>query len=366
MVYTRKFKHPKEELLAEGKKIIATDRDSKFLFRVTMVNLILSGIKPSELSNYCGVDERTLSGWVAKVDNDGFESLRAVKQTGRPSKLSNEQKEKIKGVIQEDPSVYGYTNWDGPSLSDFISKEFDVEYSIRACQKLFHELGFSLIRPQTYPSLNEPDEDAREAFKERVAEVFSDPSTILVFQDEVHFSIQSTITRGWAPKGSEPKVKSYPGRKNASYSGFVVPETGQLWVDRPDWFNFETTVASLRGFLTECPPEEGRRYCIVMDNAPWHKKARRLFRENKDGEFDDILEKAEFLFLPPYSPDLNPIEQVWRITRRMKTHNRFFRSLEVLKDAVDGFFDELSGPNDLLRTLCTFHWMRGPEGLISS
>ena len=104
----------------------------------------------------------------------------------------------------------------------------------------------------------------------------------------------------------------------------------------------------------------------MMDNAPWHKKARRLFRENKDGEFDDILEKAEFLFLPPYSPDLNPIEQVWRITRKKKTHNRFFRSLEVLKDAVDGFFDELSGPNDLLRTLCTFHWMRGPEGLISS
>ena len=121
MVYTRKFKHPEEELLAEGKKIIATDRDSKFLFRVTMVNLILSGIKPSELSNYCGVDERTLSGWVAKADNDGFESLRAVKQTGRPSKLSDEQKEKIKGVIKEDPSIYGYTNWDGSSLSDFIS-----------------------------------------------------------------------------------------------------------------------------------------------------------------------------------------------------------------------------------------------------
>ena len=72
-------------------------------------------------------------------------------------------------------------------------------------------------------------------------------------------------------------------------------------------------------------------------------------------QFDDILEKAEFLFLPPYSPDLNPIEQVWRITRKKKTHNRFFRCLEVLKDAVDGFFDELSGPNDLLRTLCTFH-----------
>lgn len=366
MVYTRKFKHPKEELLEEGKRIIATDRDTKYLFRVTMVNLILSGIKPSELSNYCGVEERTLSGWVAKADDEGFESLRAVKQKGRPPKLSDEQKEKIKNAVKKDPSECGYSNWDGPSLSDFILKEFGVEYSVRASQKLFHELGFSLVRPQTYPSLNEPDEEAREAFKEKVAEVFDDPSKILAFQDEVHFSIQSTITRDWVVKGSEPKVKSYPGRKNASYSGFVIPSTGQLWVDRPDWFNFETTLASIRGFLTTCPPAEGKKYCIVMDNAPWHKKARRLFRENENGEFDDILEKAEFLFLPPYSPDLNPIEQVWRITRKKKTHNRFFRCLEVLKETVDGFFDGLSKPNEMLRSLCTFHWMRGPVEAASS
>ncbi len=366
MVYTRKFKHPKEDLLAEGMKIIRSDRDSKYAFRVSMVNLILSGMKPSELASYCGVEERTLSGWVAKVDDTGFESLRAVKQTGRPAKLSDEQKEKIKSVVEKDPNEYGYTNWDGPTLSDFISREFDVEYSVRASQKLLHKLGFSLIRPQTYPSLNEPNEESRTAFKEKVAEVFNDPSKILVFQDEVHFSIQSTITRGWSVKGSEPKVKSYPGRKNVSYSGFVIPSTGQLWVDRPDWFNFETTIASIRGFLEACPPEEGKKYYIVMDNAPWHKKVRRLFRENADGEFDDILERAEFLSMPPYSPDLNPIEQVWRITRKKKTHNRFFRCLEVLKATVDGFFEALSGPNDMLRAPCTFHWMRGSGSTPSS
>ncbi len=189
MVYYRKFKHPKEELLEEGKKIVSTDRDSKFLFRVAMVNLMLSGILPSELSKYCGVEERTLSGWVAKVDKDGFETLRATKQSGRPSKLNSEQKEKIKIAIEKDPSEYGYTNWDGPSLSDYISKEFDVEYSVRACQKLMHELGFALIRPQTYPSLNESDDVVRKIFKEEVAKRFGDPDRIVVFQDEVHFSI---------------------------------------------------------------------------------------------------------------------------------------------------------------------------------
>ena len=261
MVYRRKFKHSKEELLEEGKKIIATDRDTKFLFRVTMVNLVLSGMTSSELSNYCGVDERTISGWVAKVDDDGFDSLRAVKQTGRPSKLSNDQKEKIKCAILKDPSIYGYSNWDGPSLSNFIQREFDVKFSVRACQKLMHELGFSLIRPQTYPSLGESDDDARDAFKKEITAAFNDPLKILVFQDEVHFTIQTTITRKWALKGSEPKVKSYPGRKNVSYSGFIINETGQLWVDKPEWFNFETVIASLRKFLSACPPAGGKKYC---------------------------------------------------------------------------------------------------------
>lgn len=115
--------------------------------------------------------------------------------------------EKIKDAVKKDTSEYGYSNWDGPSLSDFISKEFGVGYSVRASQKLFHELGFSLVWPHTYPTLNEPDEEAQEAFKEKFAEVLNDPSKILAFQDEVHYSIQSKITRDWVLKGSEPKVK---------------------------------------------------------------------------------------------------------------------------------------------------------------
>lgn len=189
--------------------------------------------------------------------------------------------------------------------------------------------------------------------------MFNDPSKILVFQDEAHFSIRATVTRKWALIGSEPKVESYPRRKNASYRGFVIPKTGQLWVEKPDRFDFKTTIDCFRGFLAACPPTNGRKHCIVLDNAPWHKKARRLITENVDGEFDDISDKAEFIFLPPDSPVLNPIEQVWRITRRKRTHNKFLGNLETLRNTVEGFFDELSGPNGMLRNLCTFSWIDG-------
>lgn len=86
--------------------------------------------------------------------------------------------------------------------------------------------GISLIRPQTYPSLGNPDNEARDAFK-KLTEINQDPSIIPVFQDEVHFQEQTSITRTWAKKGSEPKVMSKPGRKKCSCSGFVIPETGE-------------------------------------------------------------------------------------------------------------------------------------------
>lgn len=175
---------------------------------------------------------------------------------------------------------------------------------------------------------------------------------ILVFQDEVHFQIQTTITSAWHKKGSKPKVKSFPGRSKVSYSGFIIPDTGKLFTDSPAVFNYETTIASIRAFLNSSPVQKGKKYVIVMDNAPWHKKAYRLIVTEQKAEYSDIRESAEFLLLPPYSPDLNPIEQVWRITRRENTHNVFFSSIDVLKATVDSAFQHWSAPNSKLRSLC--------------
>ena len=149
-------------------------------------------------------------------------------------------------------------------------------------------------------------------------------------------------------------MKSFPGRFKTSYSGFVIPETGELFVSKPEKFNYATTIDSIRDFILQHPAPEGKKYAIVMDNAPWHKKTMRLVETEAQPEYADILESVTFIRLPPYSPDLNPIEQVWRITRRENTHNRFFSGVDVLEDTVDGAFAAWAEPNDQLRTLCSF------------
>ena len=66
----------------------------------------------------------------------------------------------------DDPKAYGYNVWDGPALSDYIKKTFGVRLCVRQCQRLFHNLGFSLVRPQTFPSKDKDGlDEERKAFK---------------------------------------------------------------------------------------------------------------------------------------------------------------------------------------------------------
>ncbi len=168
----------------------------------------------------------------------------------------------------------------------------------------------------------------------------TDESCSLVFQDEVHFQVTTSVTRKWAPKGSKPKIGSAPGKKNVLYSGYVVPETGELITTKPSWFNYETVIQSYRDFMDDYPIEDGKKTCIIIDNSPWHKKAYRLIQEETLDEYSDISEKIELIKLPPYSPDLNPIEQCRRITRRDITHNTYFSNKVVLQETLDDYFTQ--------------------------
>ena len=162
----RKYKTNPSQLLAEGQQIVNSTTDAKYRHKVEMVNLVLSGLTPSYLSRYCGDSKRTITLWVKIADEQGFDALKVKKQTGRPPKLTSEQIAEIRKVLEEDDSKkYGYNVWDGPSLSAYIEKTYTVKLCVRQCQRLFHALGFSLVRPQTFPSRGEQNEQERAEYK---------------------------------------------------------------------------------------------------------------------------------------------------------------------------------------------------------
>lgn len=166
------------------------------------------------------------------------------------------------------------------------------------------------------------------------------------------------VSRGWYPTGSIPIVGSAPGKSGVSLSGFVSIKTGETFITNPDHFTWESTIAAIRSFLAKYKCRRGHRIYMILDNASWHVKAKRLIRDENNKEYADIREKVTFLDIPPYSPDLNPIEQLWRKARHEVTHNRFFKCLADLKAALASFFSKFIAPNEEIASLCRFDFSK--------
>ena len=161
----RKYNTDPDLLLAQGKAIMSSSDESRYHFRVFAVNMVLSGFPASKIGEMAGVSKMAVSGWVKTADEQGFEALRSKSHSGRPCRLTDSQKAEIDKVLQEDPSDHGFKVWDGPSLSSYIKDTFHIDMCVRQCQRLFHELGYSRIRPQPYPSKGNEETDERIAFK---------------------------------------------------------------------------------------------------------------------------------------------------------------------------------------------------------
>lgn len=147
-----------------------------------------------------------------------------------------------------------------------------------------------------------------------------------------------------APEIKDPVVMHAPTRKSVACFGAVSLASGKFVHAMSPKFDAQTFLAFLKKLLRH--RTRGKKMVIVLDNARYHHAvllAPFLRRHRK------VL---SLLFLPPYSPQLAPIERVWKLTRRLATHNRFFASLDQLLDAVALCFSRWRKPNSILRRLC--------------
>ena len=147
-----------------------------------------------------------------------------------------------------------------------------------------------------------------------------------------------------APEVRDPVLMHAPTRKSVACFGAVSLSTGRfVWQVCPV-FNAETFVSFLRRLLRH--RRRGKRIVVVLDNAKYHhaNMLKPLLRKHR--------RDLTLLFLPPYSPQLAPIERVWKLTRRLALHNRYFATLAEVLSAVEACFRHWIGPNEVLRRLC--------------
>lgn len=165
--------------------------------------------------------------------------------------------------------------------------------------------------------------------------------------DEVHFQQYGSRCRMWIPpENKDPVVLHHPTRRSVGYFGAVRLRDGKFVYRREmDKFNAKSFWDFLKQ-LRSVSCQARRRVVVIVDNAKYHHA--RLHKAWREG----CADRFTLEFLPPYSPDLNPIERVWKLTRRMCLHNRYFPELAGIIETVEGCFSHWKSGDDTLRRLC--------------
>lgn len=146
------------------------------------------------------------------------------------------------------------------------------------------------------------------------------------------------------PEDKDPVVRHAPTRRSVALFGGVNVKTGRLVTMMTPLFDASSFEAFLRILVRHC--RRGRRMVVVLDNARYHHAqclGDFLWRRRGRLRLD---------YLPPYSPDLNPIERVWKLLRRLRTHNQYFETLDDLMAAVAEQLYIWRAPNSTLAKLC--------------
>ena len=146
------------------------------------------------------------------------------------------------------------------------------------------------------------------------------------------------------PEIKDPVLLHAPTRKSVACFGAVSLRTGTFVRSMCATFNAATFETFLKTLLRH--RSRDTRMVLVLDNARYHHAVllKPLLRKYRAG--------LALLLLPPYSPQLAPVERVWKLARRMATHNRFFATLDDVLTAVSTCFNRWRKPNSVLRRLC--------------
>ena len=260
-------------------------------------------------------DPRTVQRWVRTFEAEGFEGLRDGDRSGRPPSLTAEQLVSLGRDLRRPLGEFGLGGhlWDGPLLSGHLRRAYGVALGVRQCQRLFRRLGFRLRKSR--PVLERADPEPGEACK-KLHELAARGDVELWSQDECHFQQHGTRCRVWVPPEERDPVVTHAA----------------------------TFLAFLKVLLRR--RSRKRRMVVVLDNARYHHA--NLLESYLHRHRGNL----ELLFLPPYSPHLAPVERVWKLPRRLATHNRHFGTLDELSAAVESCFQNWNKPNPVLQRLC--------------
>jgi transposase len=246
-----------------------------------------------------GVSVKTLNLWIKNFNSSGIDGLIDLSRQGRPRKIAPDENERLKDIIKN-PEKAGEVHWTGKKFHGFLRENLGTEIGYSTVMRWRHEENFRLKVPQSWP--DRQNEELRIAFVDRVKTWLYDKNIDIWYQDESGFEGDPRPRRRWAQKGEKCKITKNGDHIRMNVSGLVNPRTGEFYAlefTHSDRETFQTFLDHANLDVALNRP----RNIMICDNASWHKS-----KSLNWGRFEPI-------YLPPYSPDLNPIERLWLLLK---------------------------------------------------
>ncbi|MFU2154706.1 IS630 family transposase, partial [Paenibacillus larvae] len=292
--------------------------------RYQALYLHLKGKSVKEIAETLNRSAETVKNYIQAYETGGLAALQMKYSPGAPAGLSAEQQEKLKQtIIHSLPHEVGFTarhNWTLKIIAAFIEREFGHRYSLRGVSKIMHPQGLSYTKP-TY-TLAAADPEKQRQFSEHtfpeLKKLLNDEIDHLLFEDESMIRDYQAIQKTWFLRGKQHVIRTTGKHRGVKLLATVDYATGQIVWQEDEQYTAETFLNFLQKVISKYP--DGK-IVMVLDNARiHHAKLLHPFLEEMNG-------RLELVFLPPYSPQLNIVEGLWKWLKSDVINNVFFHTV---------------------------------------
>ncbi|MDP4025979.1 IS630 family transposase [Methylobacterium sp. NEAU 140] len=340
------------DLTAEDlRRAARSSKDAAQARRCLAIASVLDGSTRTAAAENAGMQRQTLRDWVHRYNADGVAGLLDRSRPARPGLLSAAQRAEFDTIVETGPDVAvdGVVRWRRIDLKRVIEARFGVVMAERTVGDLLRARGFRhvSVRPR-HPN---GDEAAQEAFKRPFAAqatqvIPEDARTKPVeiwFQDEARIGQKGTLAYVWARRGTRPRAVQDTRYTSAYLFGAVCPQRGVgagLVMPRADTEGLNAHLAEIARSVMP-----GAHAVLVLDGAGWHTSSALVVPGN-----------ISLLMLPPYAPELNPVEMIWQYLRRNKLAHRLYDTYDAIVEACCKAWNWLIATPDTITAIASRTW----------
>jgi len=282
--------------LEELKILIRKEKNWYIHERLLFIHQLYLGDSVAQACERLCIAEQTGYNWLDSWNKDGYHKLAPEFGGGAPPKLTDEQKDKVKGKLKEKG------NWLTSEVRAMIRQSFNVTYSDRHIKRMLNGFGMHYAKP--YQHDYRKPENAEQKLAQSIEAALSDiaGNAVVGFFDEARPQTTDNRQRFWS--FNKPTIRKNTERLKANTFGFY-PVNGKEVVE----FMGRSKIQNVCEFFLDIKNRNpGRHIVIFLDNFQSHvSNATKQFAKSHG---------ITLIFLPSYSPQLNPIESIWKGMRR--------------------------------------------------